>query len=144
MLKINVNAQSVYSQELRDLLTRCVQYRPDDRITPTELLEDVLQRTVGEADNDEEEEKDDLQRARKSASEDDRLLWRPKAKEHYGIGFAADEWEVRISKEAEDEKQEEDAVEAKEKATVKEMDDAADKAARAEVARQRRERTRRN
>lgn len=115
------NAQNIYCEKLRDLLTRCVQYRPEDRITPSKLLEAVARHTAGttydddddddgddgdDGDGDDEGEEDGDKkhlalgmRKRRSTPGNERTHWESAASERYRVRFAGEREEAKIKAE---------------------------------------------
>lgn len=96
MPTFNDNAVAVYSSQLRELLTRCVQFMPNRRITPAEVLKAIASVTSGDGS---ETDLSQGMRTRAPTGQEANLKWPIWIREHYKIGFAADEWEAQVKQE---------------------------------------------
>lgn len=103
--KFNDNAQDKYSQTLRDLVSACVSYRPEDRIDVAELLAAISQHTAGAGAGDGDVDLADGMRSGRPTAEEDGRQWRWPKQEWYRLGLSHDEGEslrVAEQKEADD------------------------------------------
>jgi serine/threonine protein kinase len=91
----NANAQHVYSKELRDLLSACVRYRPEERITTQQVLDAISQHTAGDVAGDGDQDLGGGMRAGQPTSEElntPYVYLFPK-REHYRLGMSYEEGE---------------------------------------------------
>jgi len=124
----NANAQQVYSQNLRNLLSECVRYRGHDRIGAAELLDTINRYTAG-AEADPEDE--DLAKGMRVGQGDAPPSWQPPVKERYRLLMSYDAGEAeRVAEEQQDADEEEARKEKQKKDAVEKAK--ADKAAKAE------------
>jgi serine/threonine protein kinase len=101
--KFNDNAQHFYSQELRNLLSACVQYRGDDRIGAQDLLDSISRLTAGTQAEPEDADLANGMRAGHSILEGAEPIWQPPIKERYRLGMSYAEGEAgRLREEQED------------------------------------------
>jgi serine/threonine protein kinase len=135
----NANAQQVYSQDLRNLLSECVRYRGHDRIGAQALLDRISRYTAGpEADSEDK----DLAKGMRAGQGDAQPFWRLPVKERYRLRMSHDDGEAdRVEEEKQDaredaQRKEEQKKEALDKAkaerAAKAEEDKAKKAAAAE------------
>ena len=130
--KFNDNAQNFYSQELRDLLSACVRYRGDDRISAQDLLNSISRLTAGpEAGSDDADLANGLREGYPIVAGVE-PIWQPSIKERYRIGMSYDEGEAE--RVAEEEADADKAEEEKERRKKEAADARAAKAAAAKVA----------
>jgi serine/threonine protein kinase len=81
------NATSIYSEELCQLVRRCVRYRPDERITAAQLRRKIRKYSGLQGDDDEYVDLTDGMRT-KTVENDPRLLLSFKKDGEYTQGFA--------------------------------------------------------
>ena len=114
----NANAQQVYSQELRNLLSACVCYRGDDRIGAQDLLDSISRLTAGMEAAPGDPDLANGMRAGQSTSAEAEPAWRSTIKERYRLGMSYDDGEAqRVAEEQEDaEKAEEEKAKRKQEA----------------------------
>jgi len=126
----NDNAQRFYSQELRDLLAKCVRYRGHDRIGPQDLLESISRLTAGTAAAPGAADLADGMREGHDTA-DAAPVWQSSIKERYRLAmtYAAGEKE----REAEEKEDADKAKEEKERQKKKAADDKVAKAAAAKA-----------
>lgn len=99
----NANAQQVYSQELRDLLSACVRYRGDDRIGAQDLLDSISRLTAGTQAAPGDADFANGMRAGQSTLAEAEPAWRSTIKERYRLGMSYDDGEAeRVAEEKED------------------------------------------
>jgi serine/threonine protein kinase len=117
----NANAQHVYSKELRDLLSACVRYRPEDRITTQGVLDAISQHTAGDLAGDEDQDLGGGMRAGQPTSEElntPYVYLFPK-KEHYRFGMSYEEGErLRVEETTRDDAAEVERLEAEKQRRV--------------------------
>jgi serine/threonine protein kinase len=117
----NANAQHVYSKELRDLLSACVRYRPEDRITTQGVLDAISQHTAGDLAGDEDQDLGGGMRAGQPTSEElntPYVYLFPK-KEHYRLGMSYEEGErLRVEETTRDDAAEVERLEAEKQRRV--------------------------
>jgi hypothetical protein len=105
----NANAQHVYSKQLRDLLSACVKYRPEERVTTQEVLDAVSQHTAGDVAGAGDEDLGGGMRAGKPTSEEletPYVYLFPK-REHYRLRMSLEEGErLRVEETRQDEEAE--------------------------------------
>lgn len=87
----NANARVVYSDELRKLVQRCVEYLPEHRIRVTELLEATSRHTAGPVAGPEDDDLANGMRAGNPTSDDIPVEWESMVKEFYKIGSTVKE-----------------------------------------------------
>ena len=116
--RFNANAQQVYSQELRNLLSSCVHYRGVDRIGAQDLLDSISRLTAGTEAAPGDLDLANGMRAGQSTSAEAEPAWRSTIKERYRLGMSYDDGEAaRVAEEQEDaEKAEEEKARRKQEA----------------------------
>lgn len=124
--RFTVNAQHCYSNELRSLLLKCVEYLPTNRISAQELLDEISANTAGAAATEESKDLANGMRAGEPVSEDVPVKWTPSVQETYRRGLTLDDSKAALEEAENAYKAEQAKMEAayKEKKAAKKKADA--------------------
>jgi hypothetical protein len=110
----NANAQHIYSNELRDLVSACVRYRPEERITTQDVLDAISQHTAGDLAGEGDQDLGGGMRAGQPTSEalETPYVYLFPKREHYRLGMTFEDGErLQVEETRRDEAAEADRLE---------------------------------